>query len=281
MINKKRELFFFIVSGLLHAAFFYWLLNAHMNVKVFVPQEEIAEVVIVSSGKLRSPILPEPQSKKAPSKTTSGPQSPVTPQPNPGKSSPNALPPKGTPPKDFTAEKLNLQVITVAQDRFSVNLDLSLNSQPDSDNDYDQILEHLQTEEGAPIHNLSRYAFNVGVTGGPEDLSYQASSGGSTGYFKVKHFDIKPWAQRVVTRVNKQWSIPLAIKVGATGVVGVNATIKKNGDITAISIGQPSGLDTLDQAALTAVKNSGPFPSLPGDFPKESLDAYFVFDYGT
>jgi TonB family protein len=273
VINKKRELFFFIVSGILHAAFFYWLLNAHMNVKVFVPQEEIAEVVIVSSGKLRSPILPKSQPQaKAPQATFHS---------NSGKSSTGSLTPKRQLPKEFSVEKLNLQVQIPPQDRLSVNLDLSLNSQPDTSNDYNQILEDLQTEEGAPIYNLSRYTFNGSLTGRPEDLSYQTSSGGSKGYFNVKHFDIKPWAQRVISRINMQWSIPLAIKVGATGIVGVKTTIKKNGDITSVSIGQPSGLDPLDQAALTAVKNSAPFPSLPGDFPQETVDAYFVFEYGS
>lgn len=281
MNNKKRELFFFIASGVLHAAFIYWLLNASINVKVFVPQEEIAEVVIVSSGKLRSPILLESQSPKAenqtipgPKRQLKGPQQEARRQPNPTTSPPGHH-------RTFSSDPLNLQVITRREEPFEVNLDLSLNSRLDASDDYKKILKNLETEGGSPIYNLSRHVATGGLPGGPEDLAHQASSGNSKGFFNIKNFDIKPWAQRVVSRVNHQWSIPLAIKVGATGIVGVQTVFKKNGDIASVAVTQASGLETLDQAALAAVKNSAPFPSLPGDFPNETLEVYFVFEYGT
>ena len=281
MNNKKRELFFFIASGVLHAAFIYWLLNASINVKVFVPQEEIAEVVIVSSGKLRSPTLSETKSPQTENQTNPGPKQQLKSPRQETEGSPNPTTSSPAQHRPFSNEPLNLQVISRREEPFAVNLDLSLNSRLDTGDDYKKILKDLETEGGTPIYNLSRHVATGGLTGGPEDLAHQASSGNSKGFFNIKNFDIKPWAQRVVSRVNHQWSIPLAIKVGATGIVGVQTIFKKNGDIASVAVTQASGLEILDQAALAAVKNSAPFPSLPGDFPNETLEVYFVFEYGT
>jgi TonB family protein len=54
----------------------------------------------------------------------------------------------------------------------------------------------------------------------------------------------------------------------------------RNGDLLAVEIETPSKVDALDQAALRALQASGPFPPLPADFPKSSLDMVFVFQYG-
>jgi len=280
MIDKKRELFFFLVSGILHAAFIYWILHAHMDVKVFVPKREITEVVIVSSGTLRSPIL-KPQLSTTPPQVSRIPQNQDTPV---SKSSPlHKTKPAtiGAPSPQFKTDEPRLQVLSPHNTPFSINLNLSLATEPGAETDYKKILEDLKVEDNPRIYNLSRHLSHSAPPGNPDELQPQVSSGNSKGYFNIKRFDIKPWAQRVINRVNNQWSIPLALKVGATGIVGVKTTFKKNGEITSLSIEQRSGLTSLDQSAQVAVEQSAPFPALPDGFPHETLEVYFVFEYGT
>lgn len=269
MNNKKREVFFFILSGIAHAVFLYWVLHAHMDVKVFMSRQEITEVVIVTSGKLHAPLLSKTDSTENENQRNTNRHS--SPEVTRSVTQPPVQTPAGHSPSPFQYQtpSPDLSLQSQAPHPFSVDLDLSLKSDVDADTDYKKILSRLEAEEGTPIHNLTRHL----TAGAPGETN------GST-YVKVKNFDIKPWSQRVINRVNNQWIIPLALKVGVSGIVGVTTTITKNGDIAEAAIKQSSGLDTLDRAALAAVENSAPFPALPGDFPYETIEAYFVFEYG-
>ncbi len=251
-----------------------------MDVKVFVPEKKIMEVMIVTPGKLRIPPL---QLKKNPvsSSIISRSTSSRSPRPISSASRPANPNPTDAMPGFFKTEALNLSLITQKATPFRVDIDLSVKRNPIEDNDFKAILEKLEAEDNTSSYNLSRYILAAGAPGQPNTISLQADSEDGAVFFNIKQFDLKPWAQRVINRINNNWTIPLALKIGATGIVGVRATFNKNGEILKIKVEQNSGLPSLDQSALDAVERSAPIPALPSDFPDESLDAFFVFEYGT
>jgi TonB family protein len=55
--------------------------------------------------------------------------------------------------------------------------------------------------------------------------------------------------------------------------------IKKTGELDSIEILEGTSLETLDRAALEAIRASLPFPALPADFPGDLLEITFEFVY--
>jgi TonB family protein len=97
--------------------------------------------------------------------------------------------------------------------------------------------------------------------------------------FNINQIDISPWARDVVEKIQKNWAIPTSLDDGRKSVVEVMVSIKKNGDMLNVGIRNSSAHPTLDQAALNAVRMSSPFPELPDNFPNDSLEAHFLFQY--
>lgn len=97
--------------------------------------------------------------------------------------------------------------------------------------------------------------------------------------FKVRDYDITPWAERVVNRIQSNWTIPLQQTALTSDVVGISVTVERNGELSSVEILNSTRDQSLDQAALEAVKKSAPFPGLPDDFPYKNLEALFVFQY--
>jgi len=97
--------------------------------------------------------------------------------------------------------------------------------------------------------------------------------------FKVQDYDITPWAERVVNRIQSNWAIPVQQVALTSDVVGISVIVERNGGLSSVQILNSSRDQSLDQAALEAVKKSSPFPELPADFPYKNLEALFVFQY--
>jgi TonB family protein len=102
---------------------------------------------------------------------------------------------------------------------------------------------------------------------------------GGGAYFKTGGYDITPWARRMVYRVKKNWLLPMAVRAGVKGVVGVFIVVEKNGKLSQNRLRQSARVEAYDRAALNAFQLSAPFPPLPGDFPRKNLEVYFVFHY--
>jgi len=125
--------------------------------------------------------------------------------------------------------------------------------------------------------------FNTGFS--KEGSSFSGYGVGGAGQrakasFKVEDYDLSPWAELVLNKILASWIIPYPKEMQITGVVGILAIIDKDGEITSARIVNSSLIVLLDEAALKALKDSSPFPSLPGDFPDKYVEAYFEFQYG-
>lgn len=97
--------------------------------------------------------------------------------------------------------------------------------------------------------------------------------------FQSKGYDISPWAEEIVDKIQKNWFISTTQDISEKAVVEISVTIEKNGELSSYKIVNSSLEPLLDQAALKALELSSPFPKLPDDFPYRNLEAYFVFQY--
>jgi TonB family protein len=97
--------------------------------------------------------------------------------------------------------------------------------------------------------------------------------------FNINQIDISPWARDVVEKIQKNWAIPPSQDLEGKRVVEIVVSIGKNGDLRNVGIRNSSAHPRLDQAALNAVRMSTPFPELPDNFPNDSLEVYFLFQY--
>ncbi len=124
--------------------------------------------------------------------------------------------------------------------------------------------------------------FNIGFSKGGSgfvrtDFSGAAQKVGAS--FRIDDYDISPWAEKVVNIILTNWIIPYPKEMGVKGVVGISVIIDESGDILSAQVVNSSLILLLDEAALKALKESSPFPSLPEDFPNKYLEAYFEFHY--
>jgi len=98
-------------------------------------------------------------------------------------------------------------------------------------------------------------------------------------YIKGTQIDMSPWASVVVERIQNNWIIPSDRENPAKGRVGIDVKISKKGDMVEIELIESSLIQSFDLAALAAIKDSAPFPSLPSSYPGIVLEIYFVFQY--
>jgi TonB family protein len=118
----------------------------------------------------------------------------------------------------------------------------------------------------------------LGSSPSTETYGARISSPGKAS-FNINQIDISPWARDVVEKIQKNWTIPASQDDGGKRIVEVTVAIRKNGDLLNVGIRNSSANPTLDQAALNAVRMSSPFPELPDNFPNDSLEAHFLFQY--
>ncbi len=93
--------------------------------------------------------------------------------------------------------------------------------------------------------------------------------------------DFGPYLARVVFNVRRNWysMIPVAAKLGQKGRVGIVFEILKDGSVPQLRLVATSGSDSLDRAAIGAIRASNPFPPLPDEFTGEHLVLQFIFLY--
>ncbi|MBM3312479.1 MAG: TonB C-terminal domain-containing protein, partial [Candidatus Aminicenantes bacterium] len=140
--------------------------------------------------------------------------------------------------------------------------------------------------------NFSKYVFPqagqrgaVAGPGGPGGRFEPVTPGGGSGVMasvpdNVRTYDLSAWANEVLARIQRYWTLGREVGDEATGQVGIQVHMMKAGDLTMIEVVEPTKIEALDEAARKAIASASPFPPLPDDFPFSSLEIYFVFRYG-
>lgn len=137
--------------------------------------------------------------------------------------------------------------------------------------------------------NFSKYLYPGGAASSVTGVGGRPGRPGKTGakaYIggpapaNIQKVDLSRWANAVMNRIQKNWSISTAGDFTWKGEVGITVLVGKTGNLTLIEVIAPSKNDALDQAAMRALEMSAPFPALPAEFPDSSLEVYFIFQYG-
>jgi len=245
----------FLISLIVHVLFFLWFTHVQFSLRT-VFKERVVHVRLVPPEKINLPWeMQQPKNlkqKRLAAPSTEKPLKPENPLAieedlTPGHSVPNTVPietplletPKNISPGHSNTGKPNLSI-------YSSNMKSFLN-------DFDR-----NRKKGMYESEIS----GTGITS-----------------VTIDKYDMKPWAKRVLLSIQRNWIIPAITPKPPEGPVEVEVTIEKTGKIISAKIKNSSSVDMLDQAALTAMQLSSPFPPMPGDFPEKSFEACFRFVY--
>lgn len=92
-----------------------------------------------------------------------------------------------------------------------------------------------------------------------------------------KDHDISLWANEVVEKIQTNWNIQQEEIGTMDNPVEVSVIMKKNGKILSIGVVSSSNDENLDRSAINAIRMSLPLPELPEVFQEETLEILLVF----
>jgi TonB family protein len=97
----------------------------------------------------------------------------------------------------------------------------------------------------------------------------------------TRGFDFGPYLSETTNLVRANWfyRIPESARQGQKGRVVVTFTILRDGSIRDLRLLERSGNDALQQAPITAIRDSAPFSTLPAGFSGDSIVVQLTFLY--
>jgi protein TonB len=79
-------------------------------------------------------------------------------------------------------------------------------------------------------------------------------------------------------KVSSNWDQPSARLLAEDSLTAsVSFTIRRDGSVHGIQVSRSSGRSTVDQSAARAVRDSAPFPPLPDDYMRDTLEVTIDF----
>jgi protein TonB len=116
---------------------------------------------------------------------------------------------------------------------------------------------------------------DTGVRGQGFGLSTGGKAGTGSSLEITGDFCCPEYLATMIARIRSAWNQDQ----GARGISLIRFTIKRDGSITDATIFQPSGIVTLDNAALRAVRATRMLPPLPDAYPNPTLTLRLSFEY--
>jgi len=309
--RRGRRAVILLASALFHGLLFYAAFTAHWHYKIFTYQEKPREAFLAPREWARFP-LSRTESVRRGEKAAKPSAEAVKPAVDNGKQPPESV--SGTPPKrEETAASAgpgapapmaapgassglpgpftNFKLTYPADARISLS--------PSAGKIEDRYLpppSHYRTRTDIDFSKYARQGalLSSTPTGGPGEgpggsgsgrpgqagqRARRAAPGGSVG-LNVPSVDFSAWGEIVLNKIQRNWALDAGLGTAWKGEIGVSVLVARNGDLLAITIDAPTKIEFLDQAALRAVRSSGPFPALPAKYLNSSLEVYLVFKYG-
>ena len=291
-----------------HGTGFYVLLHLKFDYKIFSSKAIATAVPFVPEGMIQLPKFPrritaapvseEPVTVK-PGRPTQASEQAAGETAKPERQKPGAQPGAGQAAERPQVPSSDVQArpgvpgepgVPYSGFRLTYPKDSQLNLAKPSENSIESLLRPDRYRSWAGVDFFKYLGKIRGSTAGSGAGAGQPGPGGGGGSSgpprggrtvpNIVRYDFTPWANEVVIRIQKNWSLGQEAFAGYIGEVGVTVMMSKAGELLAVEIGASSKIDLLDQAAVKAVRLSAPFPSLPPDFPNSSLEMYLVFQYG-
>lgn len=137
---------------------------------------------------------------------------------------------------------------------------------------------------GRSRHHAAGFdASSAGVNGVDTGSSNGRGTSGHSGFDRnttkkiITTFDISPYVSEMKRNIRWHWRAP---KSGSKRVE-LFLRISKDGRIIILNVKKSSEVGDVDNAALSAVRNSAPFSPIPAKYSKRYLDVIFTFDSGS
>jgi len=93
-----------------------------------------------------------------------------------------------------------------------------------------------------------------------------------------KGVDFKPYLAQVLASVKRSWYLILP-KNGHRGYVSVEFAIRRDGTVPKIVFAQQTGDASMDNTAIMAISQSGPFGPLPAQYTESEIHVQMNFSY--
>lgn len=106
-----------------------------------------------------------------------------------------------------------------------------------------------------------------------------SGTGGAQVSISSYKYDINPWAEKVVNNIQAKWVLPELSVMPENRTVALLIQVDRYGQILSMEMTTSTANELLDQAVVSAVKLSSPFPPLPSDFPGRILEFSLIFTY--
>jgi TonB family protein len=135
----------------------------------------------------------------------------------------------------------------------------------------------------APSGSANEVTFDQGGSG--PGLNLPASPGRAQGGIKLlsnpEGVDFRPYLIQVMAAIRRNWFAvyPEAAKTGMRGEVVLQFRVAKGGLVAKVVYSGQSPSKALNEAAVSAISASNPFPPLPGEFKGDHIDLQMRFLY--
>jgi TonB family protein len=95
------------------------------------------------------------------------------------------------------------------------------------------------------------------------------------------NIDFAPYMRQVLASVRRQWFavIPQIARTGRQGIVVLQFSVDRKGQVPKLVIANTSGTVAFDQAAVASVSASNPFPPLPNEYRGNEIRLQLAFSY--
>ncbi len=113
---------------------------------------------------------------------------------------------------------------------------------------------------------FSRYSF-----GSPDGKGKGVA--GQISFPGLKQYNLLPWARRVVAKIIDSWDKILAEKPLAKGFAQIRLTFSRKGRIIGKVFVKTPQSAVLKEKILRLIDQGSPFPALPRNYPKKTLEA--------
>ena len=94
--------------------------------------------------------------------------------------------------------------------------------------------------------------------------------------FDTKGVEFGPWVRRFVAQIRRNWFIPYAA-LSMHGRVVLTFFVDRNGNVTDLTVLQPSIVDAFTNSAFNALKSSNPTRPLPEEYPDDEASFTVTF----
>lgn len=98
--------------------------------------------------------------------------------------------------------------------------------------------------------------------------------------FDTKGFNFGKWLRDFYYKVYSNWIIPLAFEsLRRSGMLTLHFYVARDGSVSGLELMDSSGVESYDDAALSAIARSNPFLPLPEGYPDDKMEVKCRFIY--